>query len=858
MPFKGGTAFGPPPESPEALYGDLPHRPDSIPGLWSQQTDILREYWPKHIDTPDLALELPTGTGKTIPGLLIAEWVRRVRRTRTVYACPTRQLARQVHEVAVRESVPAVILVGSHRTDWAPEDRLRYEAGESIAITTYSSVFNSSPKLLAPDLLLFDDAHAGEQYVGEQYAVQVSRRENIGAYSAVLEAVAPALDGMVLQRLRDASPDPGAHHQVRLVVPLRNDGMVARLDGALADLVGDQSFRYSMIRGGLPSCLVYVSYTEHLIRPYIPPTSENPLFSGARQRLYLSASLGSGGELERAFGRSPITRLPLPAKSPTPRSGRRFFIFPNMVGDADPAALTREIVALTGKALVLTPDGDTAAARAADLAQPGWPVLTIADVEQGMGPFAALSNGTCGLASRYDGLDLPGEACRAVVLEGTPNKDTLQERFLAIRVRAQSALAERVRTRVVQGAGRCTRDPNDWAVVVVLGEDLTGYLLRPETLHALAPELQAEIQFGVSNSRETAKADVLDNVKMFLAQGEDWRTGAEPLILQNRLAATRTPPPGTPALADAAGTEIEASDFAWSKRWADAGRHAQDAARRVAAGGSVNHGYEALWTYLAGLWTDQAGADGADSGARQTARALIHRAEQTAKPGTWVRELPPLPDAEPEPLGPEDAIAIAAIAHRLAVGFSRTDYDATVNAIRSGLGNTDAPLYEAALAQLGTLLGADASKPAGKGRCDSLWCWANYLWIALEAKSEQKPAGLVSHRYIRQANDQLRLLASDRSVPAAPVGSITVIVSPRPGVDPEAAKGAEDHVHLVHPDVISGLAEDTQVAWQIVLAQSSGRGESALSALVTTTFNQRGLLPTQVRERLTLQQVAVR
>lgn len=77
-----------------------------------------------------------------------------------------------------------------------------------------------------------------------------------------------------------------------------------------------------------------------------------------------------------------------------------------------------------------------------------------ADVASGMGPFASAGRATCGLASRYDGLDLRGDACRAVVLEGRPDQDSLQEKFLSERVRAGTALAERVRTRVVQGAGR--------------------------------------------------------------------------------------------------------------------------------------------------------------------------------------------------------------------------------------------------------------------------------------------------------------------------------------------------------------------------------------------------------------------
>jgi Rad3-related DNA helicase len=205
------------------------------------QGDILRSYASDHADTPDLALELPTGTGKTLPGLLITDWVRRVRTARVVYACPTRQLARQVARTAGCEGMPAEVLVGSSR-DWSLDAQTRYEAAEALAIVTYSTVFNSSPKLAPADLIVFDDAHAGEQYVAQQYAIDIRRWESPEVYDALLTALAPGLDGMLIQRLRDLSPDPGAHHQVRLVMPLRQAGMVERIDRVLSALPTPWSF----------------------------------------------------------------------------------------------------------------------------------------------------------------------------------------------------------------------------------------------------------------------------------------------------------------------------------------------------------------------------------------------------------------------------------------------------------------------------------------------------------------------------------------------------------------------------------------------------------------------------------------
>lgn len=41
--------------------------------LWPAQRHVLETYSANHVDTNDLAIELPTGAGKTLIALLIAE-----------------------------------------------------------------------------------------------------------------------------------------------------------------------------------------------------------------------------------------------------------------------------------------------------------------------------------------------------------------------------------------------------------------------------------------------------------------------------------------------------------------------------------------------------------------------------------------------------------------------------------------------------------------------------------------------------------------------------------------------------------------------------------------------------------------
>jgi len=74
------------PDDPESLFRDL--RKKTVPGLLSHQADLLRAYLAVHTLHSDIALQLPTGSGKTLVGLLIAEWRRRKYGERAVYLLP--------------------------------------------------------------------------------------------------------------------------------------------------------------------------------------------------------------------------------------------------------------------------------------------------------------------------------------------------------------------------------------------------------------------------------------------------------------------------------------------------------------------------------------------------------------------------------------------------------------------------------------------------------------------------------------------------------------------------------------------------------------------------------------------------
>lgn len=123
-PLTGSTV----PETPDRLFRELTRR--KFPDVLPHQAVMMKAYAEKSIEMPDVALQLPTGSGKTLVGLLIAEWRRRKFNERVVYLCPTKQLVYQVAEQANEKyGLSVATFVGKQR-NFSPVDKADYLQAE--------------------------------------------------------------------------------------------------------------------------------------------------------------------------------------------------------------------------------------------------------------------------------------------------------------------------------------------------------------------------------------------------------------------------------------------------------------------------------------------------------------------------------------------------------------------------------------------------------------------------------------------------------------------------------------------------------------------------------------------------------
>jgi Rad3-related DNA helicase len=307
---------------------------------------------------PDVALQLSTGSGKTLVGLLIGEWRRQRFQEKVVYLCPTRQLVNQVVEKSVDEyGIKANAFIGK-QAEYAPNIKAEYRNAETLAVTTYSGLFNTNSFFDDASVIILDDAHAAENYIAKYWSLIIERKAHKLLFNSVVSVIRSILSPSDYSRLNSTSPDLDIQWSEKIPTPDLYDllpELTALLDEQTVNF--DLKYPWSVLRDHLLACHIYISFNAILIRPVIPPTRTHQPFSQAKQRLYMSATLGEGGELERLSGVAKIVRLAVPEGWDKQGIGRRLFFFPERALNEESALnLTIEMIKTTGRSLVLVPD----------------------------------------------------------------------------------------------------------------------------------------------------------------------------------------------------------------------------------------------------------------------------------------------------------------------------------------------------------------------------------------------------------------------------------------------------------------------------------------------------------------------
>lgn len=803
MPFKKVSHSDISAETPEALFRDLRNR--QVQGLLSHQADLLREYCKSEfLDSADVALQLPTGSGKTLIGLLIAEWQRRKFDKKVVYLCPTRQLVHQVVNQSINQyGIKANAFTGS-QSNYFPNIKSEYINSETIAVTTYSALFNTNSFFKDSDILIFDDAHSSENYIAKYWSLSIERYNP--KHKTLYDNLITVLDKAISQshKSRIISEDDSTWVE-KVPSPILSDlipELVQLLDENIKQ-TSDLQYPWSVLRDHLCACNIYITSRNILIRPVIPPTHTHKPFANVKQRIYMSATLGEGGELERITGVEKMSRLPIPQGWQKQGDGRRLFLFPERShSEKDTQNIVMSMIKSTERTLVLVPDERTEQKFKKSVEKIGnYKTFNASEIEKSKECFVKESKAVAVVANRYDGIDLPDNECRLLVVNGLQQAVNLQERFLVTRMPAAILYRDRILTRTIQAVGRCTRSATDYAAVIILGQELNNFFLTKEKRSLLHPEIQAEVEFGIEQSKNTTEEDYPDYFRMLLEHQDEWND-AETEILSMRNNCEQKELPGIDKLRDSAPHEVKYQRAMWKGDFEGAVAECRKILSYLS--GDEVIGYRAFWYYLSGSAAWMGAKQGASS-LERVARDYFKRAFDTAQDGgiPWLYELSRLNLVEQE----EDqrnisrtSLVIEGLEEQLSKLGTVNDskFEKEVNFILDNLTKShpdDSKIFEQAHERLGRLLGFQAGNDESTASPDPWWIAGDDFCIVFEDHSSEATSDIddkfIGANKVRQAASHPKWIKSKNMVSNKAV-IIPVMITPYKKIDKDAVTYAED------------------------------------------------------------------
>jgi replicative superfamily II helicase len=238
----------------------------------------------------------------------------------------------------------------------------------------------------------------------------------------------------------------------------------------------------------------------------------------------MSATIADDSSIIRTFDANPeAIRNPIVPET-LAGVGERLILAPALtkLGERDDLGLARKLASSIAKqagVVVLVPS-EKAAERWKGTAR----LMMGNKVDQAIGELiAGASRGPFVFANRYDGIDLVGDACRLLIIDGLPKGANSYELLRAEVLRASSSLNINLAQKVEQGMGRATRGAGDYCVVLIVGPDLVSWITRTDSLNLMTPSTRAQVLMGHEISKSLSEESELEaTIQQCLQRDPAW------------------------------------------------------------------------------------------------------------------------------------------------------------------------------------------------------------------------------------------------------------------------------------------------------------------------------------------------
>ncbi len=495
--------------------------------------DIQGEVWEKWFerrDEKDLVLKLNTGSGKTVVGLLILQTCLEENKGPAIFITPDIFLTNQVIKEAENLGI-------SVTTDYNNYDFL---SGKSILVTNIYKVVNGLSKFgvgtkkIDVGSFIIDDAHASIAIVEKQFTLSIERK-NTDAYKEIFSLFSTALSYQNEAYHIDIRQNTSGDKSIE--VPFwewqKLSSQVLEILHKYKDSEDNEiKFHYDLIANTFKYCNCYISNRRIEIIPHKIPLNMIPSLADAKRKIYMTATLSNNSILISHFDvdTKSISKPIIPKKAGN--IGERLILIPQEINPK----LKRE--ELEQYILEKSQDINVVVIVPSKIQATKWTkytnnIITADTLDAIVEKLKSQHVGLVIFINKYDGIDLPNDACRLLVIDELPSARNLRDKHKEETLKeSKISYIDKIQ-KLEQGMGRGIRSSIDYCVILILGTEVAKLMHNNEILDIFSPATKRQMQLSkkiITQMKNTDITGVSEAVNYCLCRTSEWIEASKKIL----------------------------------------------------------------------------------------------------------------------------------------------------------------------------------------------------------------------------------------------------------------------------------------------------------------------------------------
>ncbi|WP_315288786.1 DEAD/DEAH box helicase family protein [Leptotrichia massiliensis] len=503
--------------NPIDIYNDLDRKSDTS-SLRPTQEKILTQWFTEN--KRDTIIKLHTGEGKTLIGLLMLQSILNENKGPCLYICPNKYLVSQVCAEAKKFGFSYCTFDDGD----IPDD---FENGKKIMITHAHKVFNGLSKFginnksMKIGAIVLDDSHTCIDIIKEAVTITIDKEKNKELYKDIVSIFEEDLKDQGEGSFSDIISDDNDYETI-MEVPYwswmdKKTEILNLIQKQKKETIEIKS-KWNLLKNNIINCTCYITSKKIEIVPYFIDKDMFSIFSKAKRRILMSATTQDDLFLIKGLG-FPIKAIKNPLINNTQKwSGEKIIIIPSLIHEElDRTTIVSkfsnvQIEKFNFGVVVLVPNSK----KAQEYNIHNKAVIT--DSEKIFGQIDNFKkqnyNKILVINNRYDGIDLPDEMCRILIIDSLPYSDNLSDRYEVMCRPSSEIINKKIAQKIEQGLGRGVRGEKDYCAIIVIGPDLVKFMRSQNSKKYFSKQTQKQIDIGLSINRDDEEKSIENPIEI--------------------------------------------------------------------------------------------------------------------------------------------------------------------------------------------------------------------------------------------------------------------------------------------------------------------------------------------------------